>query len=1169
MGMYEDVYPSEGGFFYRSKNTVVNAKEAKEMRLRFVTALLCSCLFFIAAAFSQDTTGSIRGLVKDPTGAVVAGATVTITNTDQNVVVRSVKTGSEGQYTAPFLPVGHYSVAVEARGFTKTVIPKVTLNINDQLTYDVNLQVASSTQEVTVNASAVHVDLEGPQAAGLISGQQVRELAVSSRNFVQLVALQPGVTTSLASSNMYVGASNPTGMSNQMNIIVNGNRPTQNNWTVDGADNFDRGSNLTLVSYPSIDSIAEFKVLRSNYLAEHGRSSAGTVTVVTRNGTNDFHGSAYEFFRNDVLNANNYFNRNNLNGTPRAADKIIPRPPMRWNDFGFTLGGPIKKGKTFFFYSQEWRRITYPVSIGPTGILPTTAEMNGVFPTPVCVAFNAAGNCSQTGTTITNIDPTAAAYVKDIFAKLPAPNNPDNTITTTASAKANFREEAVRIDHNFNSKWNMYGRYSDDDIPTMEPRGLYTGENLPGVSNTQSNSPGRTFTAHLTGALSDTLLNDLSYAFTWNKIDSDPIATGALKNSPDVKPNLVYPSNSANVPAIDLCSYTVGPWGCAPSIWGFGPYGALNKNHAWSDNLSKMFGHHALKFGGTFNYYIKNEPGTNGAAYYFDDVASGSPSDGTFNQVWANFLLGRVNTYSQTNIPFNAQVRQKQFEAYAQDEWRFTPKLTLSYGVRYSLFMEPTYANGLLSTFDPNAYDPSKAATITSTGYLAAGTQLPYSNGMIIGGKNSPFGDAVARTPKKNFAPRLGFAYDPFGDGKTSIRGGYGIFYDSPAVNSHYNFETSNPPIVQGTTIHDTNFTNPKQGTTAVDLSPPSVGGPDPNHWSTPYSQMFNLDVQRQLTNTMSLDVGYYGNLGRHLIGVVDINMPKPGAYLSKCLGGRSGTSCTGQFYGGNYMLLNQVRPYQGYDAINLFSPVFTSNYNGLQAQLVKHFSGSSVVTLNYTWSHTLTTASGDYRAAQNTYNLRGDYGNSDFDRRHVFTATYIYTLPFYKSQQGFAGHVLGGWELSGLAYINSGLHYTASISSCSYDPAGLGLCGPTYSGARPDIIGDPNANAPHLVNQWVTAAAFQAVPVGQIRPGNSPRGTIVGPGTVRWDASLYKNTKLSERFMLQFRAEAFNVLNHTNLGLGAPSSPFRSTAISSSLFGAIGTAYEPRQMQLALKLLF
>jgi hypothetical protein len=1151
-----------------------------------VFAMLLTAVF----AHAQDTTGSIRGIVKDPTGAVVAGATVTITNIDQNVIIRSVKTGGEGQYAAPFLPVGHYSVSVQAPGFNKLVIPKVTLNINDQLTYDLSLQVASSQQEVTVNASAVHVDLESPQAAGLISGQQVRELAVSSRNFVQLVALQPGVTTSLASSNMYVGASNPTGMSNQINIIVNGNRPTQNNWTVDGADNFDRGSNLTLISYPSIDSIAEFKVLRSNYLAEHGRSSAGTVTVVTRNGTNEFHGSAYEFFRNDVLNANSYFNKNNLNGTPRST--ALPRPPMRWNDFGFTFGGPIHKDKTFFFYSQEWRRITYPVDIG-TSYLPTAAEMNGVFPLPVCVAFNPDGTCAQTGTTITNIDPTAAAYVKDIFSKLPATNNLDGaktasagTLTTQRSAKANFREEAIRIDHNFNSKWNMYGRYTDDDIPTMEPRGLYTGENLPGVSNTQSNSPGRTFTTHLTGAISDTLLNDFSYAFSWNKIVSDPIGTGALKNSP-IKPNLVYPSNSANVPFIDLCSYTEGPWGCAPSIWGFGPYGALNKNHAWTDTLSKMVGHHSLKFGATFNYYMKNEPGTNGAAYYFDDLAKGAPDfpnipdpnppknnpnkvwnpKGQFLQVWANFLLGRVNTYSQTNIPFNAQVRQKQFEAYAQDEWRVTPKLTLSYGVRYSLFMEPTYANGVLSTFDPNAYNPSKAPTIDADGYLVAGTQLPYSNGMIIGGKNSPFGNAVARTQKKNFAPRLGFAYDPFGDGKTSIRGGYGIFYDSPAMNSHYNFETTNPPVVQSATIRNTNFTNPSLGTAAVDLAPPSVGGPDPNHWSTPYSQMFNLDVQRQLTNTMSLDVGYYGNLGRHLIGVVDINMPHPGDFLK--IPGYCGSQPTCQFYGGDYMLLNQIRPYKGYEAINLFSPVFTSNYNGLQAQLVKHFSETSVVTVNYTWSHTLTTASGDYRAAQNTYNLRGDYGNSDFDRRHVFTATYVYTLPFFKSQQGFVGHALGGWELSGLAYINSGLHYSPSISSCSYDPAGLGLCGATYSGARPDQIGDPNANAPHRLPNWITAGAFEPVPAGQIRPGNAPRGSIVGPRTFRWDASLYKNTKLNERFSLQFRAEAFNVLNHTNFGLGAPSSPWRSLAINSSLFGQIANAYEPRQMQLALKLIF
>ncbi|HYG98413.1 MAG TPA: TonB-dependent receptor [Terriglobales bacterium] len=1151
----------------------------------FLSAIILS---LTGVVWAQETTGDIRGIVKDPSGAVVAGAKVDVINMDRGTTIRSIKTSSDGAYVAPYLPVGRYQVVVEATGFKKYTAKDITINVNDRRMIDVTLQVGAAGETVNVEDTPVAVDTNTSQAAGLITGTQVRELAVSSRNFVQLVALQPGVTTDMASSNMYVGASNPTGMSNQINMSVNGNRPTQNNWTIDGADNFDRGSNLTLLAYPSMDSIAEFKVLRSNYLPENGRSSAGSVTVVTRSGSNAFHGSAYEFWRNDLLNANSYFNKHYK---PTATNPWIERPPMRWNDFGFTVGGPIKNDKTFFFYSQEWRRIIYYPSIGPSGILPTTEMMRGVFPSDVCVAFDANGYCSQMGRTITTIDPTAAAYVSNIFSKLPPPNNPDRTLTTIGRGVANYREEAIRIDHNFNSRFSIFGRYTDDDVPTLEPRGLYTGSSLPNLSTTQSNSPARSFTAHATATFSDTLLNDFGYSFSWGKIDSNPIALNALKNSPDIKPNLVYPTNVATVPYIDLCAYTVGPWGCAPTVYGFGPYGAVNKNHSWFDNLTKIYGHHSLKFGGSFSYYQKYEPGTNGATFSFDDLASfapataggepiPTPSDQTFNQVWANFLLGRVNTYSQTNIPFIADVRQKQLELYAQDEWRITPRLTLNYGLRYSLFMAPTYANGLLSTFDPKSYDPSKAPALTSGGYLAEGTTLPYANGMIVGGKNSPYGDAVQRTPKKNFAPRFGFAYDPFGNGKTSIRGGYGIFFDSPAMNSVYNFQSSNVPIVRSAVIHNTNFTNPAGGTVAVDLAPPTVGGPDPNKWALPYSQMFNFDFQHQITNTMSIDIGYYGNLGRHLIGVVDVNMPHigdfkniPGYVDTQIAAGRCTSASNCVFRAGDYQLLNLVRPYKGYDAINLFTPVFTSNYNGLQAQFKKHFTDNTLVTLNYTWSHTLGTQSGDYRASQYSYDLRADYGNLDFDRRHVFTATYVYDLPFYQKQEGFVGHLLGGWELSGLVFANTGRHYTASTSSCGSraDQGGLGLCGNTYSGARPDMVPgiDPNNFAHNIDTGWVNPAAFAYVPAGVARPGNAPRGTLVGPGMVRWDASVFKNTKIGERFTLQFRAEAFNVLNHTNFGIGSPGSAFRSTAISSSLFGKIGNSFEPRQMQLALKLLF
>src|SRR5215469_5304276 len=350
---------------------------------RLLTVLFVVCLATVTLA--QEITGDIRGIVRDSSGALVSGARVDVVNTDRNTVIRSLTTDASGAYVAPLLPLGHYKLTVTAPGFQQYNATDIVLNVNDRRVIDVTLAVGANTQTVDVVAASEAINLETATASGLMTGNEIRELGNVTRNYEQLVSLQPGISSNLASDQLFIGVSNPVGTSNQINFSINGNRPTQNNWTIDGADNVDRGANLTLLAYPSIDSIEEFSVLRANYLPEHGRSSAGEITVITRSGTSQFHGSAYEFFRNDVLNGNNFFN--NLHG--------LARPPLRWNDFGFTFGGPLyipnhynkDKDKTFFFYSQEWRRIiTY--NTFSSGELPTPAEMAGTMPLAVCTAFN-------------------------------------------------------------------------------------------------------------------------------------------------------------------------------------------------------------------------------------------------------------------------------------------------------------------------------------------------------------------------------------------------------------------------------------------------------------------------------------------------------------------------------------------------------------------------------------------------------------------------------------------------------------------------------------------------------------------------------------------------------------------------------------------------------------
>lgn len=1114
-----------------------------------------------ASSWAQEVTGNISGTVKDSSGAVVPNAAVTITNTDKNIVARTTTTNQAGQYTAPLLPVGHYSVAAEANGFRKTSQNNIPLNVNDSLSINFILQVGGSEQSVTVEASPMQVDTQNAQAQTVITATQINELAINTRNYEQLVSLMPGVSTSLPSDQLYIGATSPTGLSNQINFSINGGRPTQNEWSLDGADNVDRGANLTLLAYPSVDSIQEFSVQRGQYDAEYGRSSAGEINVISKAGGNQFHGDLYEFFRNDDLAANNFL----LN---RAG---VARPPLRYNDFGGTVGGPVfipshyntERNKTFFFFSEEARRvITYT---GFDAFVPTAAQRSGTFSTPVCL--NA--TCSSTGTQVTTIDPAAQAYLTDIIDKLPLPApgcipGTSCDVTTTGRNIFNERQEIYRIDQVFSPKFTIFGRYENDSIPTKEPGGLFTGSGLPEVSNTTTNSPGRVLTIHVTNTLSPTLLNDAGYNYSHGGIMSDPTGLDSLSNSPDIASAVTLPFKATvtRVPDLGFSNYN--------GIFGFGPYRDFNDNHNFFDNLTKVVGRNTMKFGFTYNWYQKNENAANGNQGAFSFSCTNGPSGPGVcdpNQEFANFLEGNVAAFTQTSQDFRAVIRQQEFEAYAQDSFRLRPNLTLDFGVRDSTFRQPTDANGHLTTFNPNAYNASQAQQIDPctgnlgirTGNCSSGTVAPPTgnplDGIIVGGGTSPFGNAVVQQRNINLAPRVGFAWDPFSTGKTSVRAGYGIYYDSPAISWDETAVFNNPPFVTSANIVNTSLDAPA-GSSVPNFGPPVLTGIN-TAWRQPNTQEWSLDVQREVMPKLMVDVGYYGNKGTHLLGDVDINEPTPGAYVTALA--PFGVTAPITSFGATEQL-NFIRPFKGYDAMNIFSTEFDSNYNSLQVAVQKRFTGNSILNVNYTWSHGLTDAQSDFTTPVITSDPHLDYGPAVFDRRNILNVNYVYYLPFFQAQQGFMGHALGGWEVSGILSAYSGRPFT--VFDFFEDPAGIGVLG--FSGAteRPDLVGNPNSGGKHTFESWFNTAAFAEVPAGQIRVGNSPRGAITGPGLQRWDISIFKNTKISERLNAQFRAEAFNIFNHTNFDALHTSFGFGS-------FGRVSSVRDPRILQLALKLYF
>ncbi len=1151
----------------------VGCRSIRAASLFFVLSFVVLALSVFAVG--QELAATLTGTVTDASGALVAGATVGVHSEDTGADIRTVTTSSTGEFNITNIPAGRYMVTVKNEGFQTFVAKGVVLNVAEKHTLDVALKTGKATESVEVTAENTPIQTTTAEQSGTVTGDQVRGLALNNRNFEQLVLLQPGVSNQLGDEPGF-------GLSSNTTISVNGARAGANNWTVDGADINDSGSNGTLLNTPSVDAIQEFTLERSNYDASFGRSGGGQVVVATRAGTNQFHGSAYEFNRNNFYNANTFENR--------AVYPALPVPIERYNDFGFTLGGPLyipklyhpSKYKTFFFWSEEWRKASTPGSAQIP--VPTNAQLNGVFTTPIPVAPNVPGtstSCVTASAGTYTINPlcysqNAAAYLKTFMVTNPA-NSGTNQLVESYSQLNNFRQDIIRLDQNAGDKVRIFARYMQDSVPENFPFGLWGTANYPGTDAIALNAPGRNLVVNATATLSPRVVNEIEFADSWGAINAN---LSGYSNSPaftsQLTGNTKYQDPYGRAPNVSIAGYT-------GLTNGNGPYFERNIDKNLFDNLSIQQGKHTIRLGATAMWMTKTENGTAGLGNFSFDSANG-------NDAFANFLLGQAASYSQAAQDTIPNLHYVNFEAYVQDDWKLTPRLTLNLGVRYSYFPSPSDSNNLLVNFDPAKFVPG-VVSIDNSGNMVPGpaaNSVTYANGMIFptgatcaaaqaiyaAATCSPYGGRVNADSNNNWGPRFGLAWDPQGNGKMAVRAGYGLFYDRTlnGIWEQNEFGTypfnADPPLIQTAATNSPQenvnlFDNYKAGAapgpSLAPINPVMTGTPTGSGAPTfkaPSYQDYNLSVQREILPNTMIEVGYVGTKGTHLLGDIDINQPTVAARTANEL-----------------VDVNTLRPFAGYGAFADRSTVFTSNYNSLQVSLNRRMSHGLTLGASYTWSKLLTTNPVDRGfGATNTYNLKQDYGPSTLNTPQMLVINYLYQEPFFKKQEGL-GWVLGGWEISGIVNFQTGQSMTVTQLLDPFDP-GTGNPGAPGAGNRGlgFLQGDAtnlanqsgSASGPKTVNEYFNTAAFSQS-VGTF--GNSRPGAILGPGFQRWDTSLFKNIQFGERVNFQLRLETFNTFNH-----GSPSQLCNSATtcvVNGGGWGQVTAYHIPRNVQIGGKLTF
>jgi len=1091
-------------------------------------------------AFGQSMDRQqITGTVTDPTGAAVADADIVVTN-EATGANRTVKSNADGNFTVLNIPVGVYSITTTANGFKKSVLAGVNVDIGGKPDVPVQLAVGQATESVEVQAGIVPIQTTTAEIGGVITSTEATQIQLNGRNYIQLLTLQPGVSQTIAGGFALFGTYGVSGSSQS----VNGIRTDSANYFIDGVDNKDNGGGGNNFVNISPDSLQQFRNVASSYDASYGGTSGATVSVAIKSGGRDFHGNVYEYIRNDAIQA-----------YPFRALSIPPtqrlvKPPLRYNDFGYTIGGPIwipglfnkNRDKLFFFAAQEYKRLR------------TSTVTNVTVPTPAAIQ-----NAINTGPSTATGRALASSVLQD----------PSGNYSYLQLGNNNQSEYVVKIDYNLNEKNMISGHFvHDNTLNVGNPTNFVIYDRtIPGL--TSSVSWTHTFDAKTVntavGSYSGNIINE------GGNIRANPQFGNRSINRSDYGITYATLYNaSPMIPQITLSGF--GNPGVTPR-----QFDNYQRIYAMKDDFSRVLGNHTLKVGAYFWRARKNQtapPQLNGAFTF------SAPSTA---QTLSNLVQGNFAQYTEgSNIP-QIQARFMQFETYAQDDWTVNRRLTLNVGLRWQ-YMPPIYSwPNNTAFFDPNSYDPAKAATVSPISGVITSNPSPY-NGLVLPGTgfsdkskqvvapsvyNNPQVQALfhnlpsglINTVYNTFAPRVGFAYDVSGRQETVLHGGYGISYERVEGNYIYGAASQLPFTAVANLASAGNADT--LGSIGISSAPTNIGNSAARNLAPPRIHSYSLGIQQKLLNNTSFEINYVGSNSSNLTYRKNLNQAPAGTE-------QANPTITQR---------NALRPYKGYGEIYQYTNGAEANYNSMQVRVQSRFGTSGIATVSWTWSKALTNGSTFDYQPQDSTNLHADYGPANYNQPKIFVASYVYPIPFWQKEHEWYKQAIGGWQLSGITRIANGLPINV------IQPSGLSVAGNLVTTAsvaqRPNLVGDPYSHAGNG-KQYLNPAAFRAPAPGTY--GNLGFDAIKGPLFNNWDVALQKNIAIHEQIGMEFRAEMFNAPNHLSpFVIGGSTAPalggqksdgtynpnFNTDGTFNNAFGQVTSTTDPRTMEFVLRLHF